>query len=319
MGNTARVITEPSGLKGQATETGAKAAPTASPAASMDMFAAHHTSMSTIVFYSIVAVVLALGFGIREKEYLVAEEGLGYYLGIVGGSFMLLLLLYPLRKKAKFMRRFGAIKHWFWVHMVLGIIGPVLVLYHSNFSFGSTNSTVALTATLIVAGSGLVGRHFYNKIHYGLYGRKMDLKELKGNLEMKKDDLAVVLSYAPRLRARLLAFDDWSLKPSSSFVFSIFGFFLAGLKTVWNQMLLRIGLRRAIRITARRAGWSKSERRLRMKAAREHISDHMSMAVMVAEFNIYERLFSLWHFFHMPLFILLVLVGIVHVIAVHMY
>jgi len=37
------------------------------------------------------------------------------------------------------------------------------------------------------------------------------------------------------------------------------------------------------------------------------------------DFAIYERLFSLWHVFHIPLFIMMVISGIVHVIAVHIY
>jgi hypothetical protein len=39
----------------------------------------------------------------------------------------------------------------------------------------------------------------------------------------------------------------------------------------------------------------------------------------VAHLAFYERLFSLWHLFHMPLFLLLVVSALVHVLAVHMY
>jgi hypothetical protein len=40
---------------------------------------------------------------------------------------------------------------------------------------------------------------------------------------------------------------------------------------------------------------------------------------MVAEYRVYERLFSLWHVLHLPLFFMLLAAGIVHVIAVHVY
>ena len=39
----------------------------------------------------------------------------------------------------------------------------------------------------------------------------------------------------------------------------------------------------------------------------------------IAEFNFYERLFSIWHLLHFPLFLMLIVSGIVHGIAVHMY
>ena len=141
-----------------------------------------------------VAVVIVSGWYLRGEEFLVAESGLGYNLGIVGGSMMLLLLLYPVRKKARFMRNLGHIKHWFRAHMILGVLGPVLVLYHCNFQIGSMNSTVVLFTTLLVAGSGLVGRYIYSKIHYGLYGRQLTLKELKEDLDHKQSSLVFALS-----------------------------------------------------------------------------------------------------------------------------
>jgi len=39
----------------------------------------------------------------------------------------------------------------------------------------------------------------------------------------------------------------------------------------------------------------------------------------VAQFHTYERLFSWWHIFHIPLVYLLIFSGIFHVISVHMY
>jgi hypothetical protein len=39
----------------------------------------------------------------------------------------------------------------------------------------------------------------------------------------------------------------------------------------------------------------------------------------VAAFEAYERLFSLWHVLHLPLFFMLLIAGIVHVIAVNVY
>ena len=38
-----------------------------------------------------------------------------------------------------------------------------------------------------------------------------------------------------------------------------------------------------------------------------------------ATLGVYERLFSLWHVLHVPLFVILVLTAIIHVVAVHLY
>lgn len=273
----------------------------------------------TIAFYLLVSVALFAGWSVRREEHLVAESGPGYALGIIGGGAMLLLLLYPLRKKLRFMQRMGAVRHWFRAHMLLGIIGPVLVLFHANFRFGSTNSTVVLSTTLLVAGSGLAGRYIYTKIHYGLYGRQMTLKELQAEIEAKKNTLASVLGYAPRLQKRLLAFDEAALRQRRGFLSSLVHYFILSLRARWTRPALNFRLARVIKVVSKREGWSARETRRRKTAARLHISEHVRSALKAAEFSVYERLMALWHVFHFPIFILLILAGVAHVVAVHMY
>ena len=43
------------------------------------------------------------------------------------------------------------------------MLGPVLILWHTNFKLGSINSSVALIAMLVVAASGLVGRFLHGR------------------------------------------------------------------------------------------------------------------------------------------------------------
>ncbi len=49
--------------------------------------------------YGLAALSIVVGFKLSEGYFLTAESGLGYALGIIGGSLMLALLLYPLRKR----------------------------------------------------------------------------------------------------------------------------------------------------------------------------------------------------------------------------
>jgi hypothetical protein len=50
-----------------------------------------------------------------------------------------------------------------------------------------------------------------------------------------------------------------------------------------------------------------------------HIRDSIRVARDAAQFRTYERLFSMWHIFHIPLVYMMVFSGIYHVISVHMY
>lgn len=277
------------------------------------------TGLSALVFYFLVAAAIYAGWLLSPDERILPEEGLGYDLGIAGGAMMLLLVLYPLRKKARFMRNWGATRHWFRAHMIIGILGPVLVLFHSNFQLGSLNSNVVLFSTLIVAASGLVGRYFYTKVHDGLYGSELDLKNLKQGLEAKMNDGAAVLNYTPKLKEKVLELDADVLKPRFGFFEKIIFHTTMGFRIKLMHVRLLLGLSRAVRIAAWRANWSAGEKERQKKAVRAYIREHMDACLRIAEFSLYERLLSLWHVFHFPLFLMLILSGIIHVVAVHMY
>lgn len=270
-------------------------------------------------FYALVTYLIYLGWVRRSDSYLTAESGLGYALGIIGGTMMLLLLLYPLRKKLRFMRHLGAVRHWFRMHMVFGVLGPLLVLYHANFQLGSLNSSVALICMVVVALSGLIGRYIYTKIHYGLYGRCATLKQLKGDSRDSRAELLVMTSFAPKLLERVEHFERMALEPPRGLAHSLWRLFTLGLRLRWTRYALFQALGCEIAREAQRANWRPQMQRRLRRAIRRHISRHLATVQKVSEFSFYERLFSLWHVLHFPLFLMMVLSGIIHVIAVHLY
>ena len=256
------------------------------------------------IFFVFAAYLIARGLLRREDSFLTAETGTGYVLGIIGASMMLLLLLYPVRKHARVMRGFGPIKFWFRIHMLLGVAGPVLILYHSNFSLGSTNSNIALICMLIVAGSGLFGRLFYSRIHDGLYGRKIELAELQSSLQKLKDEI----DNLPEIDSELERFQQYALGYRS------FLSVLMAMPYVYgNAFLTNRRLRKDLKNKV-----NNLDARL-VKKFQSGLDAYFSQVKRVYGFSIYERLFSLWHVLHIPLFIMMVISGVVHVIAVHLY
>ena len=70
---------------------------------------------------------------------------------------------------------------------------------------------------------------------------------------------------------------------------------------------------------AKRYGWSRRVRRDRMVLVREHLTVFRAAILKTATFVFYTRLFSLWHHLHLPLFVVLIMAAILHVVAVHLY
>lgn len=258
-----------------------------------------------VMFFIFAGYLIIKGILRREDSYLTAETGVGYMLGIVGASMMLVLLLYPLRKHSRFMRNLGPVKYWFRLHMLLGVAGPVLILYHSNFSLGSTNSNIALICMLVVAGSGLLGRLFYIKIHDGLYGRKVELAELKSVLKDIKSDV----NSENDMSDVLVAYEHAALKHRN----------LLSALFMMPYIHINSHLKRKNYINQITSALDKNEETLDKITITEKLTEYFKLLVRVSDFTVYERLFALWHVLHIPLFIMMIVSGIVHVIAVHVY
>lgn len=265
------------------------------------------------------ATAVYVGYQGRGSRRLFAEDGLGYALGVIGSLLILTLLLYPLRKKFKFLKFLGQIRNWFRVHMILGVVGPVAILYHANFSFGSINSTAAMIAMLLVAGSGLVGRFLYQKIHHGLFGRKANLKELLAQVKLTTDGTAGAAQFVPNLLKILSDYDRSVLKPPQSLRECVTLPMKLAFKTRRGYRRIIAQVAAQLDLQARTSPVVAEHRDRMLKITSAFVKDHLNRVRRVAAFVAYERLFALWHKVHLPFFFLLLVTAIVHVIAVHTY
>ncbi len=272
-----------------------------------------------LLLYSLLVLAIAYGWLRRGDVYLSPDTGAGYALGITGAVLMLLLLLYPLRKHAGWMRRFGQVRHWFRMHMMLGIIGPVCILYHCNFQLGSLNGNVALFSMLMVSTSGLAGRYLYTRIHYGLYGRKADLERLGSDAAALRQGMLTLFEHAPGLREMLTGLEQETLRLPHTFVGSLVHLVKISCRSRWVDMRASRHIRKAAaRIAASQDGDRALMRALRSSGL-EYLEIYLTTIRRVAGFSFYERLFGLWHVLHLPLFVMLVISGLIHVYAVHFY
>lgn len=273
----------------------------------------------TVFTYVLITVMLGYVWLIRDEGHLTAESGLGYALGIAGVVATLGLLTYPLRKRLKIMRNWGSVATWFHFHMLLGIVAPALILAHSSFSLGSLNSSVALLSMLIVAASGVIGRYIYVRIHYGLYGARATLEELRSTINDEQSRVGVALTALPSLRNRLFAFAVEALAPTNNLLKAAGRSLFVGLWIRWVKLASIVPLSRELKQEAQRSGWSRAERRQQKTYARLFIANYLSSVRKTVQFTLYERLFALWHILHIPLFFMLLIATVVHIIAVHMY
>ena len=269
--------------------------------------------------FGVAALAALVGWWYREHRFFDADNGVGYFLGVVAVTCMAALLGYPLRKRFAFLKFLGPTKNWFRTHMALGTIGPLAALYHCNFTTGSINSRVALYAALLVAGSGFIGRYIYSKVHLGLYGRRADLKELLARIEIAAPTATRAAQFVPELTRRLVEFDRTVLVPPASLLECALLPVRLAVRTRVEQWRLVAFARRELAAEARQSERLRKFGPSLERVTREYIANHLRQVRRVAEFVAYQRLFALWHVVHRPFFVILAIAAIIHVVAVHSY
>ncbi|MET0065533.1 MAG: hypothetical protein ABW076_04225 [Candidatus Thiodiazotropha sp.] len=275
--------------------------------------------ITTLAFTLFSGLLLYMAWLNHEQRVWTAEAGWGYWLGIVGGSMMLALLIYPMRKRLGFMSNWLTVKFWFRVHMVFGVLGPVLIIMHSSYRLGSLNGRVALFSMLIVAISGLFGRYFYSRIHYGLYGKKATFASLHADSEALKKKLGPLFELQPKARDLLKGYEQQVLNTPSNPLQSAWHWFRMRYMAARLYPTVMRSLNKKLLAAGYRKGWDKSKVRRRQLRIRSMLLAHRRVLKQILELHFYERLFAIWHLLHMPLFIMMVITGFVHVYAVHAY
>jgi hypothetical protein len=203
--------------------------------------------------------------------------------------------------------------------MILGIVGPTLVVLHTNFKLGSLNSRLALFTMLTVVASGIVGRYLYGKVHKGLYGKQVAVRDVLSDIMALKHELGEKLDWHRGIQDELERYAPrgGSISPSmfSSFVSAA----LAGARTRSSHRRIRREVKLYLSARSERPRSKRRWRRREMKDIDEHLQIFFAAAKKAQRLAFFERLFSMWHHLHMPLFVLLVLTVVIHVVAVHLY
>ncbi len=102
----------------------------------------------------------------------------GRRLGILGVGLFALLFLYPLRKHWRWLSRKGKTKHWLDFHILLGLVAPAVITFHSSFKLqGIAGLSYWIMMSVVI--SGIVGRYLYGQIPRRLDAAEMSLQEMQ--------------------------------------------------------------------------------------------------------------------------------------------
>ena len=238
-----------------------------------------------------------------RHDVLKPSGSIGNALGIVGGVLLLLMYLYPLRKKWKWLSRKGKTKNWLDYHILMGLVGPVLITFHSSFKLSGV-AGCAYWCMIAVVLSGIVGRYLYGRIP-----RKL------GAVEMSVDEAGQLCAdLARQIRAQSVLTEE-ELRPLLA---------LPSLDEV-RAMPLGKALVVIVALDVRRA-WSLF--RLRWKVG-AHVAGHADVQGALAAIRKQaalskdalflgkvQQMFRMWHVVHRPFSYSLAIMATLHIMAV---
>ena len=222
-------------------------------------------------------------------------------LGIVGSLMMLFMLLYTVRKRTRFFKKWGQLSKWLDVHIFFGIVGPLLVILHTSFKVQGLVA-VSFWSMIAVAASGVLGRYLYLQIP-----RSMGGEELTGQqIDDLKKELVNQIVHENKIDENQLASIEQSLssesKQSRGLIGSLFAIVSDDLTRPFKMKKFR----------------KKYLGKLNLPHELEHkvLSAMLDRALLerkVAFLNQVQTLFHYWHVFHKPFAIIMYIIMLVHV------
>ena len=238
----------------------------------------------------------------RAHQLLRPAGRAGHLFGVGGFVMMLVPVAYAIRKRVRGLRDVGRMTTWLEVHVFCGIVGPVLVTFHTSFKFNGIVS-VAYWSMIAVVLSGFVGRYLFVRIPRSIRGHELTQAELDARaLELSRELAAAQLP--DQMLADIEAFEHRLTTAHDRLSYT--SLFLGEIR-----MRREIGrLREAISRHGASAELG--------HAAIELAAGRATLARRIAYLTKTKRLFELWHVFHLPLVYIMFAIVVVHV-GVTMY
>ncbi len=235
----------------------------------------------------------------------------GLKLGMLGVAMFLVIFIYPLRKRWRWLGSIGKTKHWLDFHSIIGITAPIIITYHAAFKTGGLAGW-AYWIMVVVALSGFVGRYLYTQIPRTLQATELSVGELDAENTALSERLAEQDVFDPGQFAALLDV------PTAQDVRR-----MPLLTVLWTLTIL--DLKRPYLVSAlRRQVLSGGERILTLGGL--FASNHQELEMVIANarrqsglrtkvafLDRMRQMFHLWHVIHRPFSISFAALILVHI------
>ena len=262
-------------------------------------------------------ILVYVGWAAAVKTNTTDSGGLIYNSGLIGGSLMLVALLYSVIKRIRALHRLLSSEMWYYLHIGCGAVGAYLVLLHSSFDLRSINASIGLVTTLIVITSGALGRYLYTLSTISIHRQLIIVK----NTEQSLFDLTEKYERerALRMRERLARFTLHCFKKPQSRL----RYLAHWVSILYFGVHYYLGSKRDLRKIAKNMSkvtkLKKRDIAILSRYQKKKLKQYILHTTKMGYTRLVEQVLRHWRILHIPALYLLTLTAIAHVVVVHMY
>jgi hypothetical protein len=271
-----------------------------------------HKAVVTVVLCAAVATAAYLGWQgagyyrlpLTERPFhpqhvaLRPAGSIGIRLGLASVLLFAAVYLYPLRKRVKPMQRIGKTRNWLNLHVLFGLIVPVIVTYHSSLKLKGL-AGMAYWIMIAIVLSGIVGRYLYSQIPRSVGAAERSLQELEAEAEALATELHAQNLFGKEELDRLLQMPSAGEAASMSLGSAIFSMASLDARRPWRIAAAR---RKVLSPAERWSTWGGLRRSSHVELEKV-LSTARAQSWLTAKILFLNRagqVFHLWHVVHRP-------------------
>ena len=262
-------------------------------------------------------IITALSWITLSNTNFLVNSDFSYNAGLLGGFLMLVSVFYALLKRIKFIYAMGHNETWFYAHLVCGVLGTMIILFHTTFQIKSFNSAIAFICLLVVIVSGMFGRYICTLLSFKLqliYDRiaehELDLINMFTRHNQSTD------KQAKSHLSKLLATGMGKKNHWYSHLTLLIHLPKRALKF---YLAVSSNLKSLYRTVAERNHWNDFELKTSIKDGRKMARQYTRDIILLSLTQFASDMLSHWRTIHSSTLYLLTLTAIGHIVAVHMY
>jgi uncharacterized membrane protein YciS (DUF1049 family) len=215
---------------------------------------------------------------------------LSLLLGWTGFGLILMTNPYIFRKRYRSLQKFGSLPGWLDFHIFCGLLGPSLIVFHTNFKVSGLVA-ISFWSMVIVAVSGIVGRYFYAQV----LKKKVELEREIAEHDRGLNQIAPKTDFSEMKTKALRFVGGKSLaEEASPLAASLFSSLVGDAKLMFTLPGVSPGVPTQARIALK--DFALAKRRLFF-------------------FENFQQYLGYWHSFHLPFAFFMYIVAVIHIIS----